>query len=165
MVPYPSEKYYRMITGGFKNDKYEDDLISSITFAVKYFFPKWKGFMLGKDLPAISCKESLQCVDSIHRGFWTSYGDRFKYWKHDYGSFKRYIGEVLTLFLFDTFSLKVIHFPWHGCHLGGQNGKFKACKNQIIVAKIFPNAILYVTNRDGTIYQNINKLNLMCLIL
>lgn len=46
-----------------------------------------------------------------------------------------------TLFLFGTFSLKVIHFPWHGCHLGGQNGKFKACKNQIIVAKIFPNAI------------------------
>lgn len=48
-----------MIIGGFKNDKYEDDFISSIIFVMKYFFFKWKGFMLGKDLRVILCIEFL----------------------------------------------------------------------------------------------------------
>lgn len=84
-----------MITGGFKVDKYEEDLIGDITFAIKYFFPKWNGFILGKDLPALSCKEALQCVDMIHRGFWCSYGEMFCYWNSDYSRFRKYVGKVL----------------------------------------------------------------------
>lgn len=94
MVPKPGEKYFN-IFGSFKVDKYEEDLVNDITFAVKYFFPKWKGFMLGKSFPSISCKESLQCVDLIFRGFWLTYGEKLNYWKHDSTRFKGFLGKVL----------------------------------------------------------------------
>ena len=93
VVPNPSKKYFGW-TGGLKVEKYEEEIIETITFAIKYFFPKWKGFMLGRDLPSISCKEALQCVDLIHKGFWKSYGEYFQHWKHDYINFRGFIGKV-----------------------------------------------------------------------
>lgn len=95
VVGIPDEsKYYRFFIGTFKSDKYEEDLNQDIIFALKYFFPKWKGFILGKNLPNLSCKEALDCVDMILRGFWSNYGERFKMWRQDYIRCKRHVGMV-----------------------------------------------------------------------
>lgn len=98
VVGFPDEnKYYRFLLGYFKNDKYEEDLDDAMVFSLKYFFPKWKGFLLGNDLPSLSCRETLDCIDSLHKGFWSNYGDRFKKWRQDYMKFKRRIGMVRFL--------------------------------------------------------------------
>lgn len=96
MVPEPTdEKYYRYFTHTLKTEKYEEDLSSAILFALKYFFPKWNGFMLGKDLPTISCKEALNCIEMVHRGFWLSYGNKLRLWRQDYRKFSEYVGKVI----------------------------------------------------------------------
>lgn len=96
VVGEPDEnKYYRFILGYFLTEKYEEDLDFDMVFALKFFFPKWKGFMLGKDnMSCHTCKEALDCIDSIHNSFWSNYGKRFKRWRQDFMKFKRHIGMV-----------------------------------------------------------------------
>lgn len=93
----PDENRYNWSLFGyhhFRTEKYEEDLDSVMVFALKYFFPKWKGFMLGKGMSCHTCKEALDCIDSIHMGFLSNYGKRFRRWKNDYMKFKRHIGMV-----------------------------------------------------------------------
>lgn len=94
VVGIPDEKKYQGYLWGFKNDKYEEDLDLDIVFALKYFFPKWKGFILGNDMSCHTCKEALDCIESIHKGFWTNFGERFRKWKQDYMKYKQHVGVV-----------------------------------------------------------------------
>lgn len=94
VVGIPDEKKYQRYVWGFKNDKYEEDLDLDIVFALKYFFPKWKGFILGNDISCNTCKEALDVIESIHKGFWTNFGERFRKWKQDYMKYKQHVGMV-----------------------------------------------------------------------
>nr|XP_022293483.1 E3 ubiquitin-protein ligase rnf213-alpha-like isoform X1 [Crassostrea virginica] len=95
VVGVPDEnKYYKYIWNSFKTDKYEEDMDAGMLFALKYFFPKWKGYSSVKDFSNLSCKEALDCIDSLHKGFWSNYGERFKKWRQDYMKFKKHIGMI-----------------------------------------------------------------------
>ena len=99
-----------MFLGYFKNDTYEEDLDQEMVFSLKYFFPKWKGFLLGNDLPSLSCRDALHCIDSLHKGFMSNYGDRFKKWRQDYMRFKRHIGMVRFLVVMEIWKWKYLLF-------------------------------------------------------
>ena len=99
VVGVPDEnKYYKYIWNSFKTDKYEEDMDAGMLFALKYFFPKWKGYSSVKDFSNLSCKEALDCIDSLHKGFWSNYGERFKKWRQDYMKFKKHIGMVRMIY-------------------------------------------------------------------
>lgn len=79
---FDENKYYRLIFGYFLTEKYEEDLDFDMVFVLKYFFLKWKGFMLGNDnMFCYICKEVLDCIDSIYYSFWLNYGKRLKRWR------------------------------------------------------------------------------------
>lgn len=112
-VGIPNENVYNwnlVVYQHFRTEKYEEDLDGAMVFALKYFLPKWKGFMLGKDnMSCHTCKEALDGIDSIHKGFWSNYGKRFKKWRQDYMKFKKHIGMVRSINIFSSicFNIKV----------------------------------------------------------
>lgn len=104
-VGIPDENLYNwnlLVYQHFRTEKYEEDLDTAMVFALRYFLPKWKGFMLEKDMSCHTCKDALDCIDSIHKGFWSNYGKRFKKWRQDYMKFKKHIGMVRSINIFSS---------------------------------------------------------------